>query len=154
MNSYIKKFLLIFAALMLIFFGMTQVMLKIIFSDPLNPNATFKGVGAFLGVFLPVLIGSIWYLNRSFQGNSKHDQQLKATGTRAKAEILNLIETGILVNRIYPVVKMDLKVQPPNGAVPFECRVEKIVSLVNMPRRGDQVQVAYDPMNQNDLIVL
>ena len=79
-----------------------------------------------------------------YAGWSAHDQaQLLLTGVRAPAEIVDVEDTGMTVNNS-PRVRVRLRVRP-DGGEPFELERKVVVSRVSIPRRGERVEVAYDP---------
>ncbi len=151
MDSYVKKFLIIFVLLMFATFGLTYGMLALI--NPNDPNSIYTGIGFFLITFLPLLFGSMWYLKRSANGNSRKEKRLMETGTKAPAEILAIQDTGVTINGLYPIVKLALKVTP-TGEAPFETVVETMVSRVDLPRAGDSIRVAYDPAKKSDIMIV
>jgi hypothetical protein len=79
-----------------------------------------------------------------YAGWSAHDQaQLLLTGVRAPAEIVDVEDTGMTVNNS-PRVRVRLRVRRESGE-PFELERRVVVSRVSIPRRGERVEVAYDP---------
>jgi hypothetical protein len=79
-----------------------------------------------------------------YAGWSGHDQaELVLTGSRATAEIVAVEDTGMTVNDD-PRVNIRLRVEPEAGE-PFEIERKVLVSKVAIPRRGERVDVAYDP---------
>ena len=51
-----------------------------------------------------------------------------------------------------PKIKMTIRVKPKNEEE-FDAVVVMYVSRVNIPRKGDDVTVYYDPNNKTDIIV-
>lgn len=136
MNSYLKKFLIIFVLLMLVTFGLTFGMIAMI--NPNDPGSIYTGVGFFLITFLPLLFVSMWYLRRSLSAPSKKEQRLLQTGKKSPAIVMGVEDTGITMNDIYPIVRLLLKVTP-SGDSGFEAKIETMVSRVNIPPPGDMV---------------
>jgi len=80
-----------------------------------------------------------------YAGWSGHKQsQLVRSGIAAPARIVDVTDTGTTLNDD-PRVKITLKVEPPDGAAPFELVRKMLVSRVNVPRAGERVTVYYDP---------
>jgi hypothetical protein len=75
--------------------------------------------------------------------NTLEQSELVNTGSRAPAVILDLEDTGMLVNH-NPRVRLRLRVEPP-GEPTFEVERKVVVSKVKIPRIGERVDVAYDP---------
>lgn len=83
-------------------------------------------------------------VQEDYAGWNGHNQaELLLTGIRANAEIVGVQDTGMTVNDD-PRVLVRLRVKP-EGADPFEIERKVLVSRVAVPRRGEQVEVAYDP---------
>ncbi len=77
---------------------------------------------------------------------------LQQTGMGATAEVINIEDTGALVN-YNPVVRMKLKVQPQFG-MPFETTAEAAVSKIAIPRVGDKINIKYNPANNSEIVVI
>jgi hypothetical protein len=77
---------------------------------------------------------------------------LYQTGIPAKATVLKIEDTGMLVN-YNPVVRMQLKVQPDYG-VGFETTAETAVSKIAIPRVGDTINIKYDGANNSNIVVV
>lgn len=69
--------------------------------------------------------------------------QLANAGARAPAVLADVRDTGMTINED-PRVEMTLRVEPPDEE-PFEVRRKVTVSRVEIPRRGERVEVAYGP---------
>ncbi|HMQ79710.1 MAG TPA: hypothetical protein PKE39_02925 [Ignavibacteria bacterium] len=84
-----------------------------------------------------------------------HDEEkikrLKKEGVKCEAEILKVEDMNITVNK-NPMVKLYLEVMPP-GEPSFDAQVEMVVSRVNVPRKGDNVTVYFNPKDKSDIIV-
>jgi hypothetical protein len=92
-----------------------------------------------LGMAMP-----IFFVGRLFLGSARKNQLLK-TGIPAQARIVNIWDTGTMVNN-QPQIGVALEVYP-QGGVPYQAQTTEIVSMVHMPRLqpGATVQVRYDP---------
>ena len=77
--------------------------------------------------------------------------QLKKTGKEAEGVILKVEDTRETFNQ-NPKIKMTIRVKPKNEEE-FDAVVVMYVSRVNIPRKGDDVTVYYDPNNKTDIIV-
>ena len=69
--------------------------------------------------------------------------ELLYCGRRAPARIVDVKDTGATVNE-NPRVQIVFRVEPEEGE-PFELERKLTVSRVGIPRRGKQIEVAYDP---------
>lgn len=151
MNGYVAKFLIVFFGMFLITGGLTYGMIALV--NPNEPDTIFRGIGFFLITFLPLLFGSMWYLMRGFKGDTKKMRKLMQTGVQAQADILSVEDTGVTMNEIYPMVRLQIRVHSTTGA-PFEAQVETFVSRVNIPKAGDVIRVVYDPANPKNLMLV
>ena len=83
-----------------------------------------------------------------------HDEEkikrLKKEGVKCEAEILKVEDMNITVNK-NPMVRLYLEVMPP-GEPSFDAQVEMVVSRVNVPRKGDNLIVYYNPKDKSDII--
>ena len=83
-----------------------------------------------------------------------HDEEkikrLKKEGVKCEAEILKVEDMNITVNK-NPMVRLYLEVMPP-GEPSFDAQVEMVVSRVNVPRKGDNVTVYFNPKDKSDII--
>ncbi len=77
-------------------------------------------------------------------------KRLKTKGVKCEAEILKVEDMNITVNK-NPMVRLYLEVMPP-GEPSFDAQVEMVVSRVNVPRKGDNVTVYYNPKDKSDII--
>ncbi len=77
---------------------------------------------------------------------------LAQSGMPATAEVVSIEDTGKLIN-MNPVVKMKLKVTPQMG-VPFETMGESMVSKIAIPRKGETVNIKYNPADPSQFVVV
>jgi hypothetical protein len=111
--------------------------------------------------------GVMGKMSKMFMGKEAHSQMNEAleqakkfsgqsnlytTGLPAKATVVKIEDTGMLVN-YNPVVRMQLKVQPDYG-IGFETTAETAVSKIAVPRVGDTISIKYDPANVSNIVVL
>jgi len=88
-------------------------------------------------------------ISEDYVGWNAHKQsQLLRAGARANATIVEIEDTGTRVND-NPRVRLKLRVEP-EGADPFALEKKVTVSLVSLPRRGERVEVVYDPEDPSD----
>ena len=80
--------------------------------------------------------------------NAHKQSRLLRTGARASARVVAVEDTGTTVNND-PRVKVRLSVEP-EGAEPFEVERKVLVPRTAIPRRGERVEVAYDPDDPSD----
>jgi len=89
-------------------------------------------------------------IDGDYAGWNAHKQSyLVRAGVAAQAKIVDVSDTGMTLNDD-PRVEVTLRVDPPDGAAPFELKRKLIVSRVNVPRPGEHVTVFYDPKDPND----
>jgi hypothetical protein len=125
-------------------------------------------IGALAGILVVALIPAAWYIKvpilivviafeagffaifyfvfKTTLGPVAEQQELLESGTPAEATILALEETGITVNKIYPVVKLTLEVRPPGGQ-PYQAQFQTMIDRLEIPQvqPGKVVPVVYDP---------
>jgi hypothetical protein len=75
------------------------------------------------------------------------DRMVLEQGIPAKAKIIHVQQTGVLVN-YSPQVVFQLEVHPPNG-VPYEATTKAVIPMVNIPQYqpGTEISVKIDPTN-------
>jgi len=89
-------------------------------------------------------------LTKNLMEGKEKRQRLLREGEKCEAEVLKVEDTHITVNQD-PVIKMKLEVMPP-GQPSFDAEVETVVPRINIPRKGDNVTVYYNPKDKNDII--
>lgn len=82
--------------------------------------------------------------------NEKRERLLKQ-GKQAPATIEKVEDTRVTVNK-NPKVRLFIKVKPEKEES-FDAVVEMVVSRVDIPRRGDNVTVFYNPEDKKKIIV-
>ena len=96
-------------------------------------------------------VGLIWFLRRSLFGRSRTEQaasaELQATGSKARAMILSVQPTGMIVNHIYLRSVVRFRLEPLDGTPSFEVDKTIMLAQTNMPRIGDQWPAWFDPTN-------
>ncbi|MDX2304237.1 MAG: hypothetical protein NW226_15645 [Microscillaceae bacterium] len=81
--------------------------------------------------------------------NIQHQQQIRLTGTQAKATVLKIVDTGSFINH-NPLVNLTVKVKPTSGRE-FEKTFQTVVSLVAIPRINDEISIKYNPNNTDEI---
>jgi hypothetical protein len=83
-----------------------------------------------------------------------HTERTLATGTPAKARILNIRDTGGRLNS-NPSIELQLEVHPADGTT-FVAMTRAIVSVVALPRyqAGAEIDVKYDPADRTSVAVV
>jgi hypothetical protein len=71
-------------------------------------------------------------------------QALFETGSKGIGVLLAVQDTGTTIND-NPRIRMRFRIEPLDGAAPFEGEKTKTVSRVEIPRAGDRFPVWYDP---------
>ncbi len=87
----------------------------------------------------------LWFTLRPLLQNMQQRNRILQSGIMATATILQLSETGMMVN-YQPQVRFQLQVNPPNGA-PYQVETTMVVSQLQIPRiqPGMVVPVKIDP---------
>lgn len=81
------------------------------------------------------------------------DPGILQNGIPAQATILNVRQTGVLVNH-QPQVAFDLEVHPP-GDAPYQARAKAVIPMVNIPQfqPGAQVSVKIHPTDPTKVVL-
>jgi len=74
--------------------------------------------------------------------------RIRATGRPTQARVLNIADTGTLIN-FNPVVRLQLEVIPPGGGANYVTEIQTAVSKIAIPRIGDILPVMVDQANPN-----
>jgi uncharacterized protein YvpB len=82
----------------------------------------------------------------------KSGQWLAQAGMPATAVVESIEDTGTMVNA-NPIVKLSLKVTPQMG-VPFETTGNSMVSKIAIPRKGETVNIKYNPADPTQFVVV
>jgi fluoride ion exporter CrcB/FEX len=73
-------------------------------------------------------------------------------GLDASAAVLSVMDTGATIN-MNPVVELKLHIIPASGAA-FEATARTMVSRIAVPRKGDKINIKYNPANVSQIFVL
>jgi hypothetical protein len=103
-----------------------------------------------IGFSLVVFAGMAFLMWKIFGGlmkQSQERQQLLMTGIPANGRILQLLDTGMMVNN-NPQVRIVVQVEPP-GRPPYPAECTMVISHLAIPRvqPGMMVAVKFDPVN-------
>ena len=73
-------------------------------------------------------------------------------GLEASAEVRSVMDTGATIN-MNPVVELKMTVIPATGAA-FEATARTMVSRIAVPRKGDRINIKYNPENVSQIFVM
>lgn len=73
-------------------------------------------------------------------------------GLEASADVLSVADTGATIN-MNPVVELKLHVIPATGAA-FEATARTLVSRIAVPRKGDRINIKYNPTDVSQIFVM
>jgi hypothetical protein len=106
----------------------------------------------FIIIFALVFFGIFFFAFRKVFGPMGKQRKLQKIGIPAEATILEVGETGITVNNIYPVVKLKLEVRPPGGQ-PYQAELQTIIERLDIPQfqPGTVLAVKYDPKDPSNV---
>ena len=107
-------------------------------------------------IYLVLIMIPVWLFTKWFNGTPAWVKKVEAEGKQAPATILSVKDTGMLINRTIEVIRVKLRVEPPNDA-PFEVSQEKRISFLTGLggySAGAHVKVKYDPDNKNHVVIL
>ncbi len=96
-----------------------------------------------VSVLVPIVIVAIilFAMRRTLFGPSKKQQQqavdLVSTGRKARATILRIEPTGMVVNTINIQCWVTFRLDPLDGGASFEGRKKMLINQTQMPRAGD-----------------
>jgi uncharacterized protein YvpB len=82
----------------------------------------------------------------------KSGQWLAQAGMPATAVVESIEDTGTMVNG-NPIAKLSLKVTPQMG-VPFDTTGTSMVSKIAIPRKGETVNIKYNPADPTQFVVV
>jgi hypothetical protein len=111
-----------------------------------------------LSVLVPLVITFVVLKNvRSAFGMSPEKaakaQNLVATGSKARAMILRVQPTGMVVNMINIQCVVDFQLEPLLGGAPFNGQKKMMINQTQMPRVGDVWPAWYDAANPAEFAV-
>ena len=111
-----------------------------------------------LAVVVPLIITFVVLKNvQGAFGMSKEKQaqaqNLVATGSKARAMILKVQPTGMIVNEINIQCVVDFQLTPLAGGAPFQGQKKMMINQTAMPRVGDVWPCWYNPANPAEFAV-
>lgn len=83
--------------------------------------------------------------------DDKKRERLMKEGVSAEGEITKVEDTNVTINK-NPKIRIYIHVTP-KGDDAFDTVIERVVSRVNIPRKGDYVKVWYNPKDKTDITV-
>jgi hypothetical protein len=100
-----------------------------------------------------ITVGITWlaiYLIRKTMGPNRSILQ---NGIPAKARILSVQQTGVMVN-YQPQIAFQLEVHPPGG-VPYQAQAKAVIPMVNIPQLqpGTEVPVKIHPADPTQVVL-
>src|SRR5204862_1150995 len=107
-----------------------------------------------LAVIVPIIITVVVLKNVAGSGafgmskeKQAQAQNLVATGAKARAMILKVQPTGMIVNEINIRCLVDFQLTPLVGGAPFQGQKKMMINQTAMPRVGDVWPCWYNPAN-------
>ena len=73
-------------------------------------------------------------------------------GHMASADVMSVMDTGATIN-MNPVVELKLMVTPAAGGA-FETTARTMVSRIAVPRKGDKLNIKYNPADATQIFVM
>lgn len=80
-------------------------------------------------------------------------QNLVATGQKARAKILRIDPTGMIVNEINIQCLVTFQLEPIHGGAPFDAQKKMMINQTQMPRVGDVWPAWYDAADPTQFAV-
>ncbi|RJP32782.1 MAG: DUF3592 domain-containing protein [Actinobacteria bacterium] len=104
-------------------------------------------------IFSVIVIAVIYFSCRVAFGSIIRREALMKNGVQAEATIVDVDDTGMTVNEIYPVIRFTLEVRPPEGE-PFRAESKELINRMDIPtfQPGAIVPVLYDPRNPKNIV--
>jgi len=102
-------------------------------------------------IFIAVVAFSIWF----FFHSEVRRRRLLTAGRSGWATITAVEETGMTINENYPIAKLHLMVEPPDGE-PYEATVQHFMNRFQIPayQPGTRVQVMIDARDRDKVAVV
>ncbi|WP_143072078.1 hypothetical protein [Dyadobacter koreensis] len=112
-------------------------------------------VGILEGAIVIMMLLAAWRLVKMLGRPRKMTlQEIEKNGTLAEAIVLDVNETGMIINDL-PQVKLQMQVLPEKGRN-FVAEVKQVLpnSLKTLLHSGSKIMVKYDPGNPREVVVL
>jgi Protein of unknown function (DUF3592) len=105
-------------------------------------------------IFVLIFVAVFYFAFRAALGPMAKREKLRKSGAQAEATILEVTDTGMTINEIYPVIKLRLEVRPPNGQ-PYQVETKELINRMDIPQfqPGAVVPVMYDPKDPKKVSV-
>ena len=111
----------------------------------------------FVAVAVVLVVTFVVLRNSGAFGMSKGERdqamQLMQSGRRARATIMAVQPTGMVVNNINIQCIVSFSLQPLDGAPPFGAQKKMLISQTAMPRLGEVWPSWFDPMDPTQFVV-
>jgi hypothetical protein len=106
----------------------------------------------FLIVGLPLFFASLVFVPMALR--AFHTHQVLANGLPAQAQVVDLTNTGNIINNL-PVYRIALKVQPPGGEA-FTAAVQRTLDGANVLAftPGRTLNVKYNPRDHSEVAIV
>jgi hypothetical protein len=100
-----------------------------------------------------ITIGITWLAIRLVRKAMGPNRSILQNGIAAKAQILSVQQTGVMVN-YQPQIAFQLEVHPPGGA-PYQAQVKAVIPMVNIPQfqPGTEVPVKIHPTDPTQVVL-
>lgn len=118
----------------------------------LNTGLTGFASKAFLGKDFMNNVNDMLAKGQDAIDMQKSAQNIAQTGIPATAEVISVTDTGQMVN-YDPVVVLQLSVTPETEA-PFETYAQVIAPKIAIPRKGDRINIRYNPANKSQIAII
>jgi hypothetical protein len=100
-----------------------------------------------------ITIGVTWLAIRLIRKTMGPNRSILQNGIPAKAQILSVQQTGVMVN-YQPQVAFQLEVHPP-GDAPYQAQAKAVIPMVNIPQfqPGTEVPVKIHPTDPTQVVL-
>jgi hypothetical protein len=100
-----------------------------------------------------ITVGITWLAIRLVRKTMGPDRSILQNGIPAKAQILSVQQTGVMVN-YQPQVAFQLEVYPP-GDAPYQAQAKAVIPMVNIPQfqPGTEVPVKVHPTDPTQVVL-
>ena len=94
------------------------------------------------------------FVIRFIRKTAGQDRSIIENGIPARAKILSLRQTGVMLNN-QPQVEFQLEVHPPSG-MPYQAQAKAVIALVSIPQfqPGAEVHVKIHPTDQTKVALV
>ena len=100
-----------------------------------------------------ITVGVTWLAIRFIRKAMGPNRSILQNGIAAKAQILSVQQTGVMVN-YQPQIAFQLEVHPPGGA-PYQAQTKAVIPMVNIPQfqPGTEVPVKIHPTDPTQVVL-